>query len=249
MVLLEPLPSRTFSASAPVIGAGGLPSVMKPSRSLGPRIRELADLLDRKQHQKSAICELALLASRSASACTAVASGKLERKLVDILATSPDPSIQCWVMSVLANIASDSASRDRQAIAVPSLCSLVGSAVPEVQHSAALHLATLSHSKSLQLVISQNLPVMNQLSAIEGKRSASLASRANHSLQQEAAQYARWALRTPHGRNHKPTYRPKTEEELELEASIRVQKHFRSALRAVQVMLEHLVRGLMLLWC
>lgn len=226
--------SRGLSASAPVLGGGGI-QPMKPSRSLLPRIRELAEQLEHEGQQKSAICELALLASRSTSACTAVANAKLEQKLVDVLITSTDAAIQTWTMSTLANIASDSASRDRQALAVPALCTLITSSVPEVQHSAALHLATLSHSMVLQTAIGQQVSVMNQLYAIEGKSSASFASPATRSLQREAAQFARWALRTPHGRNHKPVFKPKSEEELAMEASIKVQKHVRSCLVAARV--------------
>lgn len=232
--VLPPI-SRGLSASAPVLGGGKTPSIQKASRSLVPRIRELAEQLDRKEQQKSAVCELALLASRSASACTAVANARLEKKLVDILTTSPDTSIQCWAMSVLANTACDAASRDRQGLAVPTLCNLIASAVPEVQHSAALHLATLSHSESLQAVIGQQVSAMNHLYAIEGKSSSSLASPVTRSLQQEAAQYARWTLRTPHGRNHKPAFKPKSEEEHQEEASIRMQKHMRSLLVSSQV--------------
>ena len=37
-------------------------------------------------------------------------------------------------------------------------------------------------------------------------------------MQDESAQYARWALRTAQGRNYKPAYEPKSRFELQKEA-------------------------------
>ena len=88
----------------------------KPARSLAPRIQQLADILDFSAdgEKKSALCELALLASRSTAACHAVASARLERQLIKLLAGTDDTMMQVWAMSVLANTASDPASRERQ---------------------------------------------------------------------------------------------------------------------------------------
>ena len=36
-------------------------------------------------------------------------------------------------------------------------------------------------------------------------------------LQREASQYVRWALRTAQGRNYKPAFTPKTDAEMEAE--------------------------------
>ena len=215
MATLPPLQAK-LSASAPTLGA-----TRKPTRSLDTRIAELSAQLDRSESaQKSALSELALLASCSASACAAVANAKLETRLARFLANTTNNTLQCWAMSVMSNTADDSESRERQAVAIPTLCTLIGSPQPDVQHAAALHLATLSHSSSLRTAICQQQKVVENLYAIESKESKSLAMPHAKSLRKEAAQYARWALRTPHGRNHKPCFKPKTEEELQLEASV-----------------------------
>ena len=92
--------------------------------------------------------------------------------------------------------------------------------MPEVQHAAALHLATLSHSANVQLAFKENQRALRCLHAIEGKKSMSLSLPGKQTLQNEALQYARWALRTAQGRNIKPAYVPKTDEELEYEGSM-----------------------------
>ena len=208
-------PTAGLSASAPTLGG------VKPTRSFDTRIAELSAQLDRSESaQTSALSELALLASCSLSACTAVANAKLESRLARYLASTTNHTLQCWALSVLSNIAHDSASRERQAVVIAPLCTLIASPQPDVQHAAALHLATLSRSSNLQTVISQQQKVLDSLYAIESKESKSLAMPRAKALRKEAAQYARWALRTPHGRNHKPCFKPKTEEELQLEASI-----------------------------
>jgi len=206
------------------------------SKSLAPRIAELSSRLGSGSDERDkAICsELALLASRSLTACIAVADAKLEPQLSKLLLSSKDPTTQCWIMSILSNCAGNRACRERQAVAVPALCSLIASPVPEVQHAATLHLATLSHSSALTMAISSNRKSMNALHAIEVQKSTTLAGPACAALRQEASQYARWALRTSQGRNYKPAYVPKTKEQLEQEASIQVQARVRSSFVANQ---------------
>ena len=251
----SPGPHRTrwqvlFSASLsgelpPLTGPGvGLsrgssaPGISGPTRakSLAPRIAELSTQLASGHDglTKTACCELALLASRSISACMAVADAKLEPQLGKVLQKSTDPTTQCWAMSVLSNCASAPGSRERQAVAVPALCALITSPVPEVQHAATLHLATLSHSASLTTAISGNRLSMNALRAIEGKSSTTLAAPSCNALRQEASQYARWALRTAQGRNYKPAFVPKSQQELEDEASVQLQARVRSSFVANQ---------------
>jgi len=222
MDVLPPLRTE-FKASGQALGRP-----TKSGRAIEGRIRELSEQLDcAGAAQRSALCELALLSSCSMSACIAVANARLEARLAQVLESTRDSMVLCWAMAVLSNIADDRASRDRQHVTISALCSLICSTDPEVQHAAALHLATLSRSASLQAAISKNAVTLNSLHAIEGKESQSLSSPNARSLQREAAQYARWALRTPHGRNHKPLFKPKTQDEVKAKASVTVQKHMR----------------------
>jgi hypothetical protein len=151
-----------------------------------------------------------------------------------VLKTSDDPVTQCWTLSILSNCAATRESRERQTVAVPALCALVMSPVPEVQHAASLHLATLSHSANVQAAFGENQRALRTLHDIEGKTSKALSSPGKRSLQQEASQYARWALRTAQGRNYKPLYVPKSEEQLALEASVAIQARVRSSFVANQ---------------
>ncbi|KAL3913296.1 MAG: hypothetical protein SGPRY_008030 [Prymnesium sp.] len=85
----------------------------------------------------------------------------------------------------------------------------------------------LSHSLALQDLFSKNKRALTGLQAIESKQSKALSHPMARSLQQEAAVYARWALRTPHGLNHKPLFKPKSNQQLRKEAATIVQKHGR----------------------
>ena len=207
-LLSRSAPATGFSKLRAGTGSLGLLGLEPAAgRSLKPRLQELTILLENGSmaSRKSAVCELALLASRSDSACKAVTEEHLEHLLIRRLAEAEeDVAMQVWLMSVLSNTASDSASRERQLAAVPTLCRLVHSHVPEVQHAATLHLATLSHSRSLQAAIGAHASAVRQLNAIEVKLSTALGTRGTRSMQEEASQYARWALRTPSGRNYKP---------------------------------------------
>ena len=234
---LPPLNSTVGGGSKPTgtLSRGG---VAKAAKSLGPRITDLKEQLagfsSNESRAKGACCELALLASRSLSACAAVAEAELEGELGQILKKSADPTTQCWTLSVLSNCASIGGSRERQAVVVPVLCKLVQSSVPEVQHAAALHLATLSHSSTVQAAFGENQRALRMLHSIEGKSSAPLSKPGKASLQAEASQYARWALRTAQGRNYKPAYIPKSEEELAEDASVSIQARVRSSFVAQQ---------------
>ena len=232
--VLPPLKSTVGAPSKPA--TGGLLSkglVAKAAKTLGPRISDLKEQLALKSgnegRMKGACCELALLASRSLSACAAVANAQLEPELGKILTSNADATTQCWTLSILSNCASIGDSRERQAAIVPTLCKLVQSPIPEVQHAAALHLATLSHSSAVQAAFGENQRALRMLHSIESKASAPLSKPGKASLQSEASQYARWALRTAQGRNYKPAYIPKTDEELALEASINIQARVRSS--------------------
>ena len=109
--------------------------------------------------QKSAIAELAILASSSESARAAMITTEVEGLLSSLLTGTEDAQLQCWCMSVLANLASDRGAarhlHERQSAAVPKLCTLVASPEPTVRHSAALHLATLSRCEPLQHMITK----------------------------------------------------------------------------------------------
>jgi len=227
------------SASGPLPPLGGaLPPVNarsssaggKPTKSLAPRIQELGQALVSGQPSKTkaACSELAMLATTSISACMAVADAKIEPQLSKVLLKDRDPSTQCWTMSVLANCAMNKASRERQAVAVPALCKLISSPNAEVQHAAALHLATLSHSDALTLSIAQNNKSMRTLYDLEKKTSETMAYPQYDSLRNEASKYARWALRTAQGRNYKPNFVPKSQEQLDYEASVNIQARVRS---------------------
>ena len=100
---------------------------------------------------------------------------------------------------------------------VPALIGLVQSRNPEVQHAAALHLATLSHSLNVQQAFGANNNALRALHDIERKSSKPLAAIGKGTLQREASQYVRWALRTAQGRNYKPAFTPKTDAEMEAE--------------------------------
>ena len=107
----------------------------RASKPLGPRVAELAAALssDSDARRTSAISELALLVSCSQSARGAVAAGEIEGKLLTVLSQSSDTNVQCWIMSILSNLASDTldplgpsctsevnASSDRSAAKDPS---------------------------------------------------------------------------------------------------------------------------------
>lgn len=208
-------------------------------RGIAPLIKELSTQLSQGEARaKGAVGELAMLASRSLTACVAVADAKLEAPLAKILKTHKDPHTMCWTMSVLANCASIPASRERQAVAVPALCKLVQSKDPQVQHAATLHLATLSHSAHVQQLFGANYNALRALHDIEKRSSKVLSMPGRASLQQEASTYARWALRTAQGRNYKPAYMPKTDEELEAEGAVAIQARVRSSFVANQYRAE-----------
>ena len=208
-------------------------------RGIAPWIKELSTQLSQGEARaKGAVGELAMLASRSLTACVAVADAKLEAPLAKILKTHKDPHTMCWTMSVLANCASIPASRERQAVAVPALCKLVQSKDPQVQHAATLHLATLSHSAHVQQLFGANYNALRALHDIEKRSSKVLSMPGRASLQQEASTYARWALRTAQGRNYKPAYMPKTDEELEAEGAVAIQARVRSSFVANQYRAE-----------
>ena len=231
---LPPLGSTVARRDAP----GSAPPA-KPGRGIGPRVKELKQQLTQGEARaKGAVGELAMLASRSLVACVAVADAKLEAPLAKVLNTYKDPHVACWTMSVLANCASIPASRERQAVAVPALCKLVQSKVPEVQHAAALHLATLSHSPQVQQAFGANGNALRALHDIERRSSKPLSMPGRATMAQEASQYARWALRTAQGRNYKPAYMPKTDEELEAEGAVAIQARVRSSFVANQYRAE-----------
>lgn len=175
-----------------------------------------------------------MLASRSAAACMAVADARLEGSLSKVLQQSKDPHTQCWTLAILANAAAQPQSRERQAVAVPALCRLVQSKNPEVQHAAALHLATLSHSQRVQEAFGANSNALRVLHDIEKGASKTLCAPGTNTLKQEAQQYARWALRTAQGRHYKPHYHPKTDEEMEAEGAVAIQARVRSSFVANQ---------------
>jgi len=215
------------------------------ARPLAPRIDELSLHLDGvdPRAQKSAVAELAMLSSASETARRTIVKKNVERKLIGLLAAEREPQVQCWLMSILSNLASGTTSdvasvKTRQSAVVPVLCSLVTSSSADVQHLAALHLATLSHSEPLSLVISKS-GALAHLRSLEQKQ----ALRVN-AMQQEASQYARWTLRTAAGRNYKPAFQPKTkfelaQEELELRAQLAAATHMQARVRGHQAQVEY----------
>ncbi len=229
----------------------------RASKPLGPRVAELAAALssDSDARRTSAISELALLVSCSQSARGAVAAGEIEGKLLTVLSQSSDTNVQCWIMSILSNLASDRASRERQAVAVPSLVVLLKSHAPEVTHAAALHLARLSHSDFLRTEINKagglsslhtleksfqktELPPLNGAGVRTAPAGRLPPVDRVGLLKQETAQYARWTLRTAQGRNYKQDFKPKSAAEIaQDEASVVVQKHVRG--RAQREWYEH----------
>ncbi len=229
VTLLPPVDTKSAGRKA---GSAG--SKLSTSARLAPRISELKRQLGQSEPAvKSACGELAMIASRSINACVAVAEAEIEPPLSKVLGTTHDTSIQCWALSILSNTAAVPKSRDRQAsCAVPALCQLLCSPVAEVQHAAALHLATLSHSEGITQAISSSRDAMATIRELEKGSSNALASPAYGHLRQEASQYARWALRTAQGRNYKPAYKPKSAAQLEKEGAIEIQKRVRSALVA-----------------
>ena len=109
----------------------------QPAKSLAPRISDLSATLASKSSEegkvKGACAELALLASRSVSACMAVADAEIEKPLSQVLIKQSDPATQCWVMSILSNCAALPHSRERQTVAIPALCKLVQSTVRTIR--------------------------------------------------------------------------------------------------------------------
>ena len=216
-------------------------------KPLGLRVAELAAELDPANPKcMSSVSEIALLVSCSASARAVVAVVEIEDKLLTVLSRSSDSGIQCWCMSILSNLAGDTASRERQAVAVPAVCVLLNSHDPQVQHAATLHLARLSRSDLIRAAI-HAAGGLNSLHKLEAKLPPVRAEIAGGGmampplpsikskgrvelLQQEAQLYARWTLRSARGRNYKEvSFTPKTEEELRRDAAAtRVQKHARA---------------------
>ena len=131
---------------------------MKSLKPLGPRVATLAGGLDSKDPvtRMSAISELALLVSCSGAARDAVAAGQIENKLLKVLSRTSDSNGQCYIMSILSNLADNQASRERQVTVVPALATLLKSHSPEVRHAAALHLARLSHSDLQRQALSKS---------------------------------------------------------------------------------------------
>ena len=133
-------------------------SPTKNLKPLGPRVASLAGGLDSKDPvtRMAAISELALLVSCSGAARDAVAAGQVESKLLKVLSRTSDSNGQCYIMSILSNLADDQASRERQVTVVPVLATLLKSHSPEVRHAAALHLARLSHSDLQRQALSKS---------------------------------------------------------------------------------------------
>ena len=131
---------------------------------------------------------------------------------------------------------------------MPSRHNKFSSHPPTPRNAAALHIATLSHAPSLQKAIGQ-AGGFGSLSKLESMSSLAMASPAQRQLQRDAADYARWTLRTSHGRNYKPAFRPKSPATLRREAAAtKAQAHARrragnervQAARASKVLpLEH----------
>jgi hypothetical protein len=223
---------------------------VKNLKPLGPRVSSLSGGLDSKDPvmRMSAISELALLVSCSGAARDAVAAGQIENKLLKVLSRTSDSNGQCYIMSILSNLADNQASRERQVTVVPALATLLKSHSPEVRHAAALHLARLSHSDLQRQALSKSggLRLLHSMEAEEDMRrvqtlptlghsrsSGALAGRIRPSdrhalLLQETAQYARWTLRSAQGRNYKPSLQPKSAEAYAEEtAAVNLQKHER----------------------
>ena len=133
-------------------------SPAKNLKPLGPRVASLAGGLDSKDPvtRMAAISELALLVSCSGAARDAVAAGQVESKLLKVLSRTSDSNGQCYIMSILSNLADNQASRERQVTVVPVLAALLKSHSPEVRHAAALHLARLSHSDLQRQALSKS---------------------------------------------------------------------------------------------
>ena len=140
-----PLRGRLGVLCANMLARGRSPA--KNLKPLGPRVASLAGGLDSKDPvtRMAAISELALLVSCSGAARDAVAAGQVESKLLKVLSRTSDSNGQCYIMSILSNLADNQASRERQVAVVPALATLLKSHSPEVRHAAALHLARLSH--------------------------------------------------------------------------------------------------------
>ena len=220
------------------------------SRPAGQRVAQLCSEIKvaATDGQKSAIAELAILASSSESARAAMITTEVEGLLSSFLTGTEDAQLQCWCMSVLANLASDRGAarhlHERQSAAVPKLCTLVASPEPTVRHSAALHLATLSRCEPLQHMITKGggldrlrvleKPFNSKIDAALGKRAKPFAPTTDRDksaaalkavgLEAETAEYARWTLRTSQGRNLKRNFHPaNVKAARELEAARRVQ--------------------------
>jgi hypothetical protein len=185
-----------------------------PSRTVGPRIEALATQLQDPAAAKSAVAELAMLASCSETARRAMLLSKVEARIVSLLsAPTIEPQMQIWGLSVLSNLAVGQGrlpgGRKRQLHSVPMLSALLSSHNPEVQHAAALHLATLSHSPEVRLAIARAASApLASLYALEDPATAKAAPPSPYArrLRDEALDYARLALRTSQGRNYKPAF-------------------------------------------
>mmetsp|Transcript_36523 Transcript_36523/g.117283 ORF Transcript_36523/g.117283 Transcript_36523/m.117283 type:complete len:458 (+) Transcript_36523:75-1448(+) len=155
-----------------------------------------------------------MLASCSETARRAMLVNKVEARIVSLLSTSTiEPHMQIWGLSVLSNLAvgqgklpGGQAARNRQ---VAMLAALLSSHDPGVQHAAALHLATLSHSPEVRLAIARapSAPLAS-LYVLEDPTTAKAAPPLPYArrLRDEALDYARLALRTPQGRHYKPAF-------------------------------------------
>lgn len=210
----------TFATTLPIANSSMRPA-NSPSRSkkLAPRIELLAAQLGDPAKAKSAVAELAMLAACSETARRSMLAHKVESRVVALLgASATEPQMQCWGLSVLSNLAVGNGRpaggpplRERQLSAVPVLAALVSSRNPEVQHAAALHLATLSHSAVMRRAIAQ-APSEPLASLYQLEDPTSLAESAPspyaRRLRDEALDYARLALRTSQGRNYKPAFEP-----------------------------------------
>ena len=106
---------------------------------------------------------------------------------------------------------------------VPVLSALVASGAAEVRHAATLHLATLSHSTRMRdAIAAERTAPLGSLYKLEDScakpppaepagagvtdPAEGCTSPYHRRLRDEALVYARWSLRTSHGRNYKPAF-------------------------------------------
>jgi DNA-directed RNA polymerase subunit K/omega len=183
-----------------------------PARAVGPRIEALAAQLDSPATAKAAVAALAMLASCSETARRAMLVNKVEARIVALLSKSTiEPQMQTWGLSVLSNLAVGRGGlAGAQDARVPMLSALIASHDPEVQHAAALHLATLSHSPEVRRAIARapSAP-LTSLYTLEDPATAKEPEPPSpyaRRLRDEALDYARLALRTSQGRNYKPAF-------------------------------------------